>query len=446
MVSLLVVSLLVLAGCRAEPEAPASSSPGEVPEKPRVAPEDSAALRSLPYADWVPLQQGESREGVTRWIPGRTSPGVTLFTPRQEARALLVDLAGRTRHVWAADLLDGDSLPGDPSQDRVQSAWRGSWQHVELLPGGDLVVVIKDRLLARIDWDSKPVWTVEGRFHHDAVRAPGARGERLWALDRAERLVPHAGGEVPILTDRALEIDAATGEVLRTVDLWPALQGRVEDRLEEVAAWIARQGGRAAVRPLLPDTPPDVFHTNSVVELDRDVAGLGSRGDLLLSVRHLDLVVVVDPDTGALGWVFGEEAGLDGQHHATVLANRRVLLFDNGRERGWSRVLEVDPASRRVVWSYRADAGETFWSPSRGSSQRLANGNTLVTESDFGRVFEITSGGEVVWEYLAAIGSSVEAPAARAAIYRAMRLEGALLDSLVEPLRRSRSAARGRTE
>ena len=30
---------------------------------------------------------------------------------------------------------------------------------------------------------------------------------------------------------------------------------------------------------------------------------------------------------------------------------------------------------------------------------RLKNGNTLITESDFGRAFEITREGDVVWEY-----------------------------------------------
>jgi hypothetical protein len=30
----------------------------------------------------------------------------------------------------------------------------------------------------------------------------------------------------------------------------------------------------------------------------------------------------------------------------------------------------------------------------------LPNGNTLICEGDFGRLFEVTAGGEVVWEYV----------------------------------------------
>ena len=40
-----------------------------------------------------------------------------------------------------------------------------------------------------------------------------------------------------------------------------------------------------------------------------------------------------------------------------------------------------------------------FYSNLMSGAQRLPNGNTLITEADVGRVFEITASGEVVWEY-----------------------------------------------
>jgi hypothetical protein len=411
MLTLWLVSLAT--GCQVEIASPSSSGGVDTSS-------ETSALRSLPYAEWVPLAPAEKHEGVTRWIPEKTAPGVTLFTPRHEARALLVDLAGKTRHVWA------NELPGG-----------GPWQHVELLPGGDLLLVVKDRLLARIDWDSKPVWSIRGGFHHDVVR--NARGT-LWALDRHERSVEHQGARIPTLTDRVLEIDPDSGEILRTVPLLPALRGWIEDRLPGIARWLAEQGGREAIPELTAGTPPELFHTNSVVELDRDIAGLGRAGDLLLSVRYLDRLVVVDPATEEVRWIWGEEAGLDAQHNATILADGKVLLFDNGRDRGWSRVLEVDPVSRQVVWTYQTEPREDFYSASRGSAQRLLNGNTLITETDFGRIFEVTVDGEIVWEYLGPIlkPEGPDGEPVRAAIYRAARIEGELLDSLREPLRRAR--------
>ena len=34
------------------------------------------------------------------------------------------------------------------------------------------------------------------------------------------------------------------------------------------------------------------------------------------------------------------------------------------------------------------------------NAQRLPNGNTLICEGDTGRLFEVTSAGELVWEYV----------------------------------------------
>ena len=52
--------------------------------------------------------------------------------------------------------------------------------------------------------------------------------------------------------------------------------------------------------------------------------------------------------------------------------------------------------------------------------QRLPNGNTLITEADTGRVFEVTRKGEVVWEF----GNKWGSPTAfmGEAIYRAYRV------------------------
>jgi hypothetical protein len=41
-----------------------------------------------------------------------------------------------------------------------------------------------------------------------------------------------------------------------------------------------------------------------------------------------------------------------------------------------------------------------FYSPFISSAQRLPNGNTLITEGSAGRIFEITSDHEIVWEYI----------------------------------------------
>jgi hypothetical protein len=45
-------------------------------------------------------------------------------------------------------------------------------------------------------------------------------------------------------------------------------------------------------------------------------------------------------------------------------------------------------------------AGWTFFSQFISSAQRQPNGNTLICEGANGRIFEVTPGGEIVWEYV----------------------------------------------
>jgi Arylsulfotransferase (ASST) len=66
----------------------------------------------------------------------------------------------------------------------------------------------------------------------------------------------------------------------------------------------------------------------------------------------------------------------------------------------FSRVIEVEPATKQIVWEYREKRESYFFSPRISNAQRLANGNTLICEGDFGRLFEVTEDGEVVWEYV----------------------------------------------
>ncbi|KAI7385866.1 hypothetical protein KC336_g17888 [Hortaea werneckii] len=82
-----------------------------------------------------------------------------------------------------------------------------------------------------------------------------------------------------------------------------------------------------------------------------------------------------------------------------------ILVFDNGVYRHhesfpYSRVTQVDRATRQIVWQYREKNPMTFFTPFMGGAQRLANGNTLITEAANGCLVEITREGEIVWEYV----------------------------------------------
>jgi hypothetical protein len=104
-------------------------------------------------------------------------------------------------------------------------------------------------------------------------------------------------------------------------------------------------------------------------------------------------------------WIDDGDQQLFGPHHVSRLANGNFLIFDNGwfrPEGNRSRVLEVDPKTDKVVWEFKPKVGNSFYTRYQGAAQRLPNGNTFITSSSQGHVFEVTGGKnpEVVWEWI----------------------------------------------
>jgi len=135
---------------------------------------------------------------------------------------------------------------------------------------------------------------------------------------------------------------------------------------------------------------------NSVLELPN--------GDILASYRPTSTVIRIDRKTDQIVWKLGPPT-LAGQHAPTPLENGNILIFDNGVHRlddplPFSRVIEVNPATNEIVWTYQDRPVSNFFSPRMGNAQRLPNGNTLINEASFGRFFEVTRDGEIVWEYV----------------------------------------------
>src|SRR5438477_126249 len=103
---------------------------------------------------------------------------------------------------------------------------------------------------------------------------------------------------------------------------------------------------------------------------------------------------------GEVYWKFGVLL-LSGQHALVLLDNGNLLLFDNGPHRidtslPFSRVLEIDPKTKEIVWRYQEGIVTSFYSPRVSNAQQLPNGNTLIAENMFGRMFEVTREGTVV--------------------------------------------------
>jgi outer membrane protein assembly factor BamB len=125
-------------------------------------------------------------------------------------------------------------------------------------------------------------------------------------------------------------------------------------------------------------------------------------GQVLISFRELNAIGVVDLQRKELVWV--TRGPWIGQHDPELLPNGHILLFDNYAHyrspEGVSRVIEFDPKTLGIVWQYAGTATRPLESTIRSANQRLPNGNTLITESNGGRLVEVTPTGDIVWEFL----------------------------------------------
>lgn len=110
---------------------------------------------------------------------------------------------------------------------------------------------------------------------------------------------------------------------------------------------------------------------------------------------------------------------ISGQHDPQIIpvglpGAGNLLVFDDQGEAGYppaplkvfagSRVLEIDPVKREIVWQYMGSntdrAAWTFYSSFISDARRLPNGNTFIDEGRNGHFFQVTPKGEIVWEYV----------------------------------------------
>lgn len=330
-------------------------------------------LDALGYLEWVEGADA-SRRGVVDWDATASAAGLNLYTTHD--RVVLMEMDGSFVNVW--------ERPPD----------EGPWHTASLAPWGALLVVGVNRDLLALDWDGGVLWRYQANAHHD-VQIDDAG--RIYLLTRGVESLAHDGRELQAVTDY-IDVLTQSGERLTQTPLHEIFADRVSaERWAGIAAGqgnqrLSRDGRRAWLVDL------ELFHTNSLRILDRDVGDVARRGDVLLSLRFLDTIAIVDLQQRRTRWSWGP-GHLEDQHDAQLLDDDTILLFDNGTRRRFSRVIQVDPQTDRIVWEYRGDPPESFFSAQRGAAQRLANGNTLITNSDSGYTFEITPDGRRVWEY-----------------------------------------------
>lgn len=371
--------------------------------------------------------------GVTYCDPEIAYDSYVLFTGA-DGETRLIDLNGTVMHRWP--------YAGVPPRviDPAHNGGRLGDIGVQLSTSDDSRGgIYANGTVGQVNWSGETVWEWghqatggAARQNHDWELLPN--GNRMLLI--TEPRVVESLGPAVVGDQGLVEVDPA-GDVV-----WRWLAG---DHLDELGF---SDLGWAALRHTVtrdPDDPWGYLEMNSAKTLganrwhDADPATVFHPDNILISFRKANIVALIDKDSGRIVWRLGPyfEASpgaqhqristhkvprpldqISGQHNPHMIApglpgGGNILVFDNQGGAGYppaalgiyagSRVLEIDPVSRQIVWQYTAeDSGLppwTFFSSFVSNAQRLPNGNTLITEGMQGRIFQVTPGGDVVWEY-----------------------------------------------
>ena len=341
--------------------------------------------------------------GLTVNDPSAAFQGYTFFTGYRHDSpnrydAYLLDMNGKIVHRWDTDLrriwphathINTERLVGNVE---IHGAF--------LYPNGDILVNLVGAGTVKLDRCSNVLWTVDRPTHHQVE--PLADGGAIilskiqQTQERADR--PFIGvGPSGFYDDDTLLVVGPNGEVRHEESVIDIL---FRSGWESVLFSQPRGGRRVR--------DEDPIHINDVEVLKPELAAafpMFAAGDLLLSLRQTNTLMVVDPQTWKAKWVM--MGPFLGQHDPDFLPNGHIMVYDNritGKKPvfGNSRLLEIDPTTKNVVWEFHGTPEQQFYGESRGKQQLLPNGNILIVDAHHGRLFEIAPalGGKTVWEWI----------------------------------------------
>ena len=318
--------------------------------------------------------------GLTALDESRACPGYVVYAPMSgSGQVYLLDLRGNPVHQWQLPhppglygylLPNGNLFYGGKTRDDTWERFP-SWKR------------FKGGVMLEVDWDGNILWEHrDPEHHHDARRtADGGAIYLTVELMNPEQAAQVQGG-----------VPGADAE-----GMWADVIVEVDKDGNRIWEWRAAEHLDPATHILtFNDLRDEWSHGNTVAPLPD--------GRVMFSFRNISTVGIIDQKSGDIVWQLGDTV-LAQQHDPSLLPNGNILIYDNGSHRRhtglpFSRVIEVNPSTNEIVWSYQDSPPYNFFSPYISGARRLPNGNTLITEGMFGRMFQVTPDGQVVWEYI----------------------------------------------
>lgn len=292
------------------------------------------------------------------------------------------------------------------------------------LPDGSVVFNFEYGGLVKLDRCGNAQWTVRRPTHHSVERSEGGGFLVLGRRFVKQNPSPYPPFQVPFEEDTVLRI-SDRGEIISELSIPKAFYD------SGLQALLTATGGRFTKGMTWDE---EVFHVNKVAELPRSLASdfpLFAAGDLVLSIRDLNMLLVVDRNVEKIKW--WRIGPWQRQHDPEFKRGGTIVLFNNnahetvleGGERSpssaprVSNVMEVNPASGESRVLYGGTTGQELSSILRGKVDVTGDGGLVITEFEGGRVLETDARGDVVWQYLNRYSSEEVAELTEGRVYPA---------------------------
>ncbi|MEL6405330.1 MAG: aryl-sulfate sulfotransferase [Chloroflexota bacterium] len=420
----------------------------------------------------VVFAQDETQERTVGALYGEHS-GYTLSTPNGNPFVFLLNDQGEVVHQWFTEdrnddvilLEDGSILVNQPRLTVPEFDF-----------GADITWLQGVGSVGKYNWDGELVWRWElgregYRLHHGLELMPNGNLLLIAFEYRTTEEAIQAGRNPETLGDGLwsevfMELDTETLEIVWEWVLWDHLiqdfdetkdnYGVVEDnpQLVDINYWEPQN-------PVIEDW----VHVNSLdfnPELNQIAVSAREFNEIWV-IPYTETSEEAATEAGNLLYRWGNpraygqgtEAdqelffqhdvqwipeGYPGAGNMLTYSNRNL---DETLEEGeFSRVIEIMPplledgtyelsedgvyGPFELTWFYEGNPRTELYSRITSGAQRLLNGNTLITEGFQGRLLEVTSEGEIVWEYIIPYSGAEIIPQggnARALTFRARRFE-----------------------
>lgn len=310
--------------------------------------------------------------------------------------------------------------------------WNVDTHGALVMPDGAVVFNFENAGMVKMDRCGKVVWKLNHPTHHSVEVAEGGG---YWVGGMVKIKIdddnPYPPFNLPVNINTILKV-SDQGEIIKEISI-PGLFYK-----NDIVPVLTATGGgfrirtqsRASLHNLWGH---EIIHANKIEELTSDLADdfpQFDTGDLLLSLRGRNMLLIVDPDTEEIKW--WKVGPWIRQHDPEFVAGGKISVFNNNiyvnvfmpggdqinkNTPRISNIIEIDPLSLKHRIVYGDKPGQQMLSVIRGKHEVLPYGGLLITEFEGGRAFETNPQGEIVWQYINRYNNNEVAEITEARLY-----------------------------